>query len=169
MAGGRPLKFSSLKELDNAKDGKYQYTNIKNQLYFNCFKSEKKLVEYIAENAVLFTKQVFCDEYISHHIEHKIRAFDYFGPRSKRIDMVICAERNTYLIETKNTKSGNALRASIGQLLDYGREYSDPKKKMVLVSNCFDASTAQTIEHYKLPITYIILSATQALEYCGNA
>jgi hypothetical protein len=57
-------------------------------------------------------------------------------------------------------------RQGIGQLLDYGREFSDTKKaKLILLTTRFDLSTALTIAHYSLPIRYIYFEKARMLEY----
>lgn len=67
-----------------------------------------------------------------------------------------------------NAKNTTEIRAGIGQLLDYGREYLDPKKELILLANMYDENTAKTIEFYNLPIRYIVFSKDKSLEFYGT-
>lgn len=53
----------------------------------------------------------------------------------------------------------------IGQILDYGREFLDPKKELMIITTKFDRNTAKTIKHYRLPIRYIYIDKNRIMEY----
>ena len=133
------------------------------------FPSEKALSQFIEENI-----EDFCDHlgltYISHKADHDLRLVNRFGPRGRRPDFVIETEYETVVVELKNG-SGPQVRAGIGQLLDYGREFLDTKKEcvMVLVSSRFDSCAAKTIEAYHLPIRYVVMSHEKTAEFVGHA
>lgn len=129
------------------------------------FKSEKDLQEYIETNIELFCRDILEDPYVSHKTDEPvIQSIRQRARGTKRIDLLVQCENSLHIIELKSG-GGNNIRAGIGQLLDYGREFPYPTKKMVLLSSTFDNSTALTIEEYKLPITYITLRKAQTYIY----
>jgi hypothetical protein len=137
-----------------------------NTLKNNSFKTERDLLDYITENMSKFVEDVFNDVLVSFEREkvcHKQP--NKFGPMTRRVDLYVVCEENIYIIELKNPKYLSENRKAIGQLLDYGRDFSDPRKKMVLITALFDIDTAKTIEYYNLPISYIYFDKDKSLEY----
>jgi hypothetical protein len=135
----------------------------------NDFDLEKNLIDYIILNIDKFTKDLFNDEAILFEVDMPISKQKRLAPRGRRIDLYIIGKKNTYIIETKNPNSGTESRAGIGQILDYGREFSDSKKELVIITTKFDISTAKTISFYNLPIRYIYMSKKRFLEYVGDS
>ena len=86
----------------------------------------------------------------------------------RRVDLIIVCKKHTYVIEVKNPKTATCNRHAIGQILDYGREFPDSKKKLVIITTYFDQNTAQTIKAYNLPIKYIYINKYQSYEFVGE-
>lgn len=158
---GRPLKFESKEELSTAKNGlvEFPHTLLKD----DTFNKEKELEEYIVDNIDCFVKDILEDELVSFEVNKHIDV-QHFSPRGRRIDLVVVCTRKTYLIELKNPSSGTENRSAIGQILDYGREYLDPKKELVILTTKFDINTSRTIKHYGLPIRYIYIDRNRIME-----
>lgn len=129
------------------------------------FSNEIDLCKYIVANISNFTRDVLNDVYVDHVIEKPLKEIFRFGPRPKRIDLVIYCDTATYIIELKCPKYVSENRKAIGQILDYAREFPDPLKKMVLITTKFDIDTALTIDHYELPIQYIYFERARSFEY----
>lgn len=164
---GRPRAFKNAKEVEsfeNKNDGLYEIKYMSN-IYNHDFDKEKDLVYYIINNIDLFAKNILNDEVIFFEIDMPIEKQNRLSPRGRRIDIYIKGRNKTYIIETKNPHFGTENRAAIGQILDYGREISDPKKELIIITTKFDINTAKTIDYYKLPIRYIYLSKRRCLEY----
>ena len=135
------------------------------------FKLEKDLVDYIVLNIDLFAKDILDDEVVSFEVDKPINKQICFSQRGRRIDIFIVGKKKIYIIECKNAHSGTENRAAIGQILDYGREYTDSKKELIIITSHFDIETAKTIKHYNLPIRYIYINKKQILEFkeeCKN-
>lgn len=160
---GRPLKFQSVEELQNLKNGEVFYSGT--TFLFEDFYKEKDLVEYFIENIHILVKNYFDDEVVSFEVDKPIQQQLIRSPRGRRIDIFVQGKNKTYIIEAKNAKNTTELRSAIGQILDYGREFLDPKKELVILSNMFDINTAKTISFYNLPIRYIVLNKDRSLEY----
>lgn len=129
------------------------------------FSSEKELQRYIETNIERFCQDILEDKYVSHKADEPVVQMVRQRARgTKRIDLLVTCENSLFIIELK-AGGGNNTRAGIGQLLDYGREFTYPIKKMVLLSATFDSSTALTIEEYKLPITYMVMRKAQTYIY----
>lgn len=127
--------------------------------------SEKQMQDHIVANINEFVRDVLDDHYIDHKVEWGIDQQLRMSPRGRRVDLIIKGKLYTYYCELKSPQSLTENRFGIGQLLDYGREFSDPQKRLLLITSKFDINTALTIDHYKLPITYIYLAKHGALVY----
>jgi hypothetical protein len=160
---GRPLKFKSVEELDGQSDGFFAFCGDK--LCTNQFAKEKDVEDFISNNIELFTKDILNDELISFEIDASIRKPHGFAPRGRRVDLVVQGKKKLYIIELKNPLSGTENRAAIGQILDYGREYLDSKKELIIITTKFDTNTAKTIKYYNLPIRYIYMDKKRFLEF----
>lgn len=134
----------------------------------NDFDKEKDLVKYITDNIDKFVLIQFNDKVISYEVDKPINR-QAFWPRWRRVDIFIQWQNWIYIIECKNAKNSTEIRYSLWQLLDYWREYLDPKKELILIANMYDESTAKTISYYNLPIRYIIFSKNNSLEYVREA
>lgn len=158
------MKFQSVEELSSVNSGLVQtdnYKSLKNKSW-----AEKDLQSYIAKNAKLFTAQTLSDELISLELEKPADGKQLrLSPRGKRIDIYIVAKKHTYIVELKTPTHPAENRAALGQLLNYGRYFSDPKKRLVLLTTLFDVDTAQTIDMYELPIQYIYFDEKRSLTY----
>ena len=170
MPAGRPLKFKSVKELHSTvvKDGEVLIVDSDN-IINNQFETEKKLSDFIIENIKEFTKDILGDEMVSFCRDQSIQKRLKFGPRKRRVDLIVYGKNKTYIIELKNPKYKALNRYAIGQILDYGKEFLDSKKELVIITTFFDIDTAETISHYNLPIRYIYFQKDKSLEYLGNA
>ena len=166
MPAGKPMKFSSPEQLEGLPDWEVEITsrNFKN----NDFKKEKDLVKYITDNVDKFVLMQFNDKVVSYEVDKPVNR-QSFWPRGRRVDLFIQWENWIYIIECKNAKNSIDIRSWIGQLLDYWREYLDPKKELVLIANMYDENTAKTIIFYNLPIRYIIISKLNSIEYVWKA
>lgn len=152
---------------DIAKDIENQNIIINNtdKIKTEDFINENDLVDYIIQNIDNFAKDILQDRIINYEKEKPIKKNKRFSPRGKRIDLYIVGEKNNYIIEFKNPKYKSECRNAIGQILDYGREFSDSKKEMIIITTYYDIDTAKTIKYYNLPIRYIYLSKRNVLEY----
>ena len=130
----------------------------------NDFDKEIEMVNYIANNIDNFAKDILNDEVVSFEIDKPIDR-QRFWPRWRRVDIFIQWKQWPYIIECKNAKNSTEIRFAIWQLLDYWREYLDPKKEMLLIANMYDENTAKTIAHYWLPIRYIVFTKSKSFEY----
>ena len=129
------------------------------------FEKEINLVDYIVLNIDKFVSEFLEDELISFEVDMPINKATRLVPRGRRIDLFIKCKNKIYIIETKNPSSGTENRAAIGQILDYGREFTDSKKELIIITTKFDINTARTIKYYDLPIRYIYLSKKRILEF----
>lgn len=163
---GRPLKFKSVEELDGVSNGRVEIPGevLKNE----DFKKEKDIERFIVDNIELFVSSILDDELISFEVDKPISKLRHFSPRGRRVDLYIVAKKKTYIVELKNPSSGTENRAAIGQILDYGREFLDSEKDLVIVTTNFDIHTAKTIRFYNLPIRYIYIEKKRFLEYEEN-
>ena len=163
---GRPPKFETLEQMQEAKDGKYVFTfnNISN----SDFRYESDLSSYLINNIELLCSHLG-DEYVS--VDENLHIEEAYGlrPRSRRIDIFLRCKKKIYIIELKNPTAKAENRSGIGQLLDYGREFPYPEKELLLISTKFDINTARTIKHYMLPIRYFYFSKKHLCEYLGDA
>ena len=129
------------------------------------FESEAALSSYLEENITLFCGQLGYS-YISHAVDSPISDYTRFGPRGRRVDMLVECKEKLLIIELKNPRTGTDVRAGIGQILDYGREFPDTEKKeLFLITTRFDIHTARTIKHYSLPIRLFYMSREHSMEY----
>ena len=128
------------------------------------FKREKDLRKYIVDNIIQFTEDILDDVYISHKEEQEFSKKYHLG-LSRRVDLLIYGENNLYIVELKNPRYQSENRGAIGQLLCYGQEFLDSKKRLVLISTKFDIHTATAIQHYKLPIRYIYFDKDKCIEF----
>lgn len=129
------------------------------------FSSEAELSSYLEDNIDLFCGQLGYS-YISHSVDSPINKSTRFGPRGRRVDMLVECEEKLLVIELKNPKTGTDVRAGIGQILDYGREFPDTEKKeLLLITTRFDICAARTIKHYSLPIRFFYISKDHTMEY----
>ncbi len=167
MPAGRPPKYKTPEEMQAViDDGLIAYEGAS----INCtaFNKEKDVVTHIESHIGWFCKSVLGDTYKSHEVDQDIRKRNRMAPRGRRVDIVIECKNHTFVIEVKNPKTAIDNRHAIGQILDYGREFPDPKKRLVIITTFFDENTAQTIAHYKLPIKYIYINQSQSYEYIGK-
>jgi hypothetical protein len=132
------------------------------------FRKEIDLEEFITSDISAFCRVVLGDQYKHHTVNQDVTKRLRMAPRGRRIDIYIECENKDYIIELKNPISMTENRHAIGQLLDYGREFTDPKKEMLLITSKFDINTARTIDHYKLPIRYMLVNENHVLEYKGE-
>lgn len=174
---GRPLKYTpeelkiykNIQHLpSNENHNEVLIFNDYNKLISNEFKKEKNIEQWIVDNIDSFAKEILNDEIISFECDMAIEKQIRWSPRGRRIDLFIIGKKKKYIIELKNPKSGSENRAAIGQLLDYGREFSDSKKELIIITSKFDINTARTIKYYDLPIRYIYLDKTRFMEYLGD-
>lgn len=135
------------------------------RVIFDDFQSESDMVDYIIRNIDNFASIHLNDKIVSFEVDKDIAKQAIRCPRGRRIDIFIQGEKGVYVIECKNSKNTSSTRAGIGQLLDYGREFLDPKKELILISNTYDSNTAKTIEYYNLPIRYLIINKINTLEF----
>lgn len=159
MQVGRPLKFQSVEEIriDNSEN-----------IATSDFDKEKHLEEFLVNNIDKFVNEFLDDSIVSFEINKPINKQRKFSQRGRRVDLYIKGKLNTYIIELKNPISNTESRAAIGQILDYGREFLDPKKQLLIITTKFDINTAKTIKYYNLPIRYIYLDKNKTLEYLRN-
>lgn len=132
--------------------------------YNEDFEKEKDLVEFICINIKSFVTDILDDKLLSFEINKPIETKLELAPRSKEIDLFIKGVKNTYIIEAKRPRNSTSMRSAIGQILDYGREITDPKKKLIIISTWFDYDTMETIKHYNLPIRYMYISKENLME-----
>lgn len=162
MPAGRPMKWATVDEiLDNVEDWyiEFDYRN----LYNNSFNKEKDLEMFIVNNIESFVSDFLNDTLISFEIDAPIDR-KKFWPRWRRIDLLIKWKKSIYIIELKNPSSWTENRAAIWQILDYWREYLDPKKELIILTTKFDINTHETIKYYNLPIRYIYIDKKRILE-----
>ena len=132
------------------------------------FINENSLVDYVVLNIDKFAKDILNDEVISFEIDMPITKQIKLSPRGRRIDLFIIGKKKKYIIEFKNPHFGTENRAAIGQILDYGREFTDSEKELIIITTKYDNNTAKTIKYYNLPIRYIYFSKKQTMEYVGE-
>ena len=161
--GGRPLKFETSEQLFGNGDYVFEGKKLAHLLFVN----EKALSAYIVSNITEIFRDVFDDEVLSFAVDKEIVPSAGFGPRRRRVDLLVRCKKHLYVIELKNPKQEAENRSAIGQVLDYGREFPDPSKKLVVITTMFDENTAKTIQHYKLPIKYYFLYHGKMLEFKG--
>jgi hypothetical protein len=128
---------------------------------------EIDLLCYITNNIDLFCRDVLLDKLISFETEKEIKKKYKFGPRGQRVDLFINCERSVYIIELKNPKNISENRGAIGQILEYGMYFLDPKKELILLTTKFDIETARIIKFYDLPIRYIYFDKHKKAEFKG--
>ena len=158
---GKPKIYNNEEEIGNCCDGEIIVENLTN----DNFNKEIDLVNYIVLNIDKFVNDILNDELISFEIDMPINKQNRLAPRGRRIDLFIKGKNKTYIIETKNPSTGTENRFAIGQVLDYGREFTDPQKELIIITTKFDLNTAKTIRYYNLPIRYIYLSKKRILEF----
>ena len=130
------------------------------------FDQEKELSAYIVTYIHEFCRDVLNDRLISFEKNYHICIWgDWKFKRDKRVDLLVRGEKGLYIIELKNPRYLAENRCAIGQLLNYGREFLDSKKELVLVTTKFDIDTAKTIKYYGLPIRYIYMDREKMLEF----
>jgi len=164
-AGGRPLKFKTVQELEDVADSDIEFELNGNNLSTNEFDKESDLSDYIIENIEKFVFDFLDDELISFEVDSPIQKHRRFSPRGRRIDLFIKGKKKVYIIELKNPSSGTESRGAIGQILDYGREFLDTEKELLILTTKFDLNTAKTIKFYNLPIRYIYIDKKRIMEY----
>lgn len=157
----RPKLYANENEIDIDYDSEIIVKELEN----HNFEKEIDLVNYIVLNIDKFVNEFLDDELISFEIDMPINKNVTLAPRGRRIDLFIRCKNKIYIIETKNPKSGTENRGAIGQILDYGREFTDSKKELIIITTKFDINTARTIKYYSLPIRYIYLSKKRILEF----
>ena len=157
------MKFEELSDSMDSKEVEIENTKIQE----SCFDYEKELVEYVVDNIDVFAKQILNDEIISFEVEKLVGKKRRYG-KTKAIDLFINGAKSIYIIEFKNPKFPTENREAIGQILNYGREFSDSKKELIIITTYFDLDTAKTISYYNLPIRYIYLSKKHIIEYRGD-
>ena len=163
-AGGRPPKFATPEELQDIPNQDVKATS-DSAISNNDFDREIDLQNFIVNNIQAFCKDILEDDLISFEVEYNVTKQMYFSPRPQRVDLFIKCKRKVYIVELKNPKCLAENRYAIGQLLDYGREFLDSKKELILITTKFDFNTAKTIKHYNLPIRYIYFERLRALEF----
>lgn len=161
---GRVVKFSKVEDLQGLEDGVVHFVGA--GLQNNDFRSKKELTDFMIENIDEVTKWIFDDEVllVATKYTQQPDAPAYLS-KERRIDIVLCGEKHTYLIGLKNPVHSTDNTYALGPLLDYAREFPDPKKELVLITTKFDINAAQSIQHYGLPIRYIYMSKTQSMEF----
>jgi hypothetical protein len=131
-------------------------------------KKERGITDEIEENIVMFCADILEDEYVSHKREKRIYRAK-FGKNLRRVDLYVKCVNSDYAIEIKNPSAAAENTSAIGQILNYGRYFLDPPKKLqlVILTTFFDQDTAMTIDHYNLPIRYIYYGDGQSMEWVG--
>lgn len=129
------------------------------------FEKEKDLVQYIVNNIDSFAKDLLDDTVIAYEVDKPLSKRYGLSPSVRRVDLFIIGKKKKYIIEAKNPSSATENRGAIGQVLDYGREFPDSEKELIIITSLFDIETARTIAYYNLPIRYIYLSKGSTLEY----
>ena len=143
------------------------YKTYLKEIKTNDFKNEKELSDYTKLNIKKFTEDILEDELVSFEFEKKIVKKER-PQRHKRVDLYVIGKKGKYIIEFKNPTWNNENLNAIGQLLNYGRQFTDSKKELVLISTLFDEETARTIKYYNLPIRFIYFDKEKSLEYLGD-
>lgn len=160
-------KIMEYKELAENKNNEYAKIRIYDTYTIKTdeFKKEKDIEEFIVCNIEKFVNDILEDKLIYYEVNKPIEKQNMMCPRGRRIDLFIKGENKIYIIELKNPTSLIDNRMAIGQILDYGREFADSKKELIIITTKFDINTAKTIDYYNLPIRYIFLSKERCLEY----
>jgi hypothetical protein len=164
---GRPPKYDIPEHIKNGLDDclvQITHCRFGNKDYTN----EKELLRFIVGHIKEFVSGFLQDEIVSYEIDKPIEISRRFTRGTRRIDLLIIGKAKTYIIELKTPFYPAENRAGIGQILDYGREFLDPKKEMIIITTLFDINTAKTIEYYKLPIRYVYMDNMRFLEYYGQ-
>src|SRR3990167_1860061 len=138
------------------------------RIVFSDFKKESDLVGFVCRNINDFARIYLKDEVVSYEVDKPISAQRFLSPRGRRIDLFIEGKNGIYIIEAKNAENTTEIRYAIGQLLDYGREYNNLNKELILLSNLYDSNTIKTIKFYNLPIRYLVFNKKQGLEFYGT-
>lgn len=125
-------------------------------LFTSRFNTERDYQSYMMDNIENFCIDVLGDKIKVATKERHIKRVQNFNDRKcrKRVDIFLECERGNYIIELKNQGGTEDVKA-IGQLLDYGRELAKYKPKLLLLTTDFSIDTAETINEYNLPITYM--------------
>ena len=165
MTAGRPLKFQSVEELQDAPNGNVIY--IGEGIGSADFTSEREMQSFITGNISKFCLDVLNDKFISLKQEYDFTNSKAFGPRKKRIDLFVECQKANYLIELKNPKYMRENLSALGQLLNYGRKIIDSTKKteMVLVSSKMDRDTVLTIIQYDLPVIFVYFDRSRSMRF----
>lgn len=166
MTVGRLVKFKTAEEMQAAPNGVISYAGKK--LESTDFHREKDLQDFLVVNIEKFCREILGDELVEYKEDHPFIP-QMFGPRTRRVDLYIRGKNKVYIVELKNPKNLKECRDGIGQILDYGREFPDPEKELLLISTKFDINTARTIKHYGIPIRYFFMSKRQFCEYMGDS
>lgn len=161
MARLKPKIYNNEDDIDISYSTEIIVKDLKN----NNFNKEIDLVNYIVLNIDKFVNEFLEDDLVSFEIDMPIKKATRLTPRGRRIDLFIKGKNKIYIIEAKNPKSDIDNRFAIGQILDYGREFTDSKKELIIITTKFDINTAKTIKYYNLPIRYIYLSKKRILEF----
>lgn len=154
---------NSLPEMQKCQNGEVAYIG-KDTLSNDDFNKEKDLAEFVKNNIELFVDVLLNDKLVKYEFEKPIRQRYSLSPRVRSVDLYIECELKTYIIEFKNPKYESENRQAIGQILDYGREFNN-NSELIIITTKFDINTAQTINHYRLPIKYVYMSKNQFFEY----
>lgn len=143
------------------------YKTYEKEIRTKDFKNEKELAYYTKINIEKFVEDILEDELISFEFEKKIKKLEK-AQKHKRVDLYVVGKKGKYIIEFKNPTWNNENLNAIGQLLNYGRQFTDPKKELILISTLYDEETARTIKSYNLPIRFIYFDKEKSLEYLGE-
>ena len=162
MSEKRLFKFKGIDELEGKRDGEYCFVG--EGFGTDHFKKEKDLLDYITDNIEKFCNEILEDTLINFEADKSVSPVRGFGLRVRRCDLYVKCEGKTYIIELKNPFHKAENISAIGQILDYGREFTDPKKELIIITTLFDLNTAKTIKHYNLPIRYIYMDRERTLQ-----
>lgn len=140
---------------------------IVSELYNTDFKKERDLAKYIEANIFDFATDVLDDTLKEYKFNYSILPRLRLSPKSREVDLLVEGENFLHIVELKNPKYQSENRGGIGQILDYGREFTG-HKKLYLITTKFDINTAKTIKYYNLPINYIYMSKSLMMQYKGE-
>lgn len=145
MPGGRPLKFKSVKELQQKIDASAKP-----------FKTEKEFVDYLVLNIDKVINDFFGKQVEEVRVNTGL-SFRPFSANKPRIDILVETTEGTLIgIECKNPKQAyNETSRAVSQLLAYAvlaEEAGRPLDVLALITTSQHNIGTKIIKKYKLPI-----------------
>ena len=125
------------------------------------FMDEGTLRQLITSHIVEFTREILGDHLVDYHEEYPLGG----GQCSPRVDLFVQGKAFNHIIELKNPNDSSKNRNGVAQLLDYGRRFIEPNKKLWLVTTLHDLEVQKTIDYYGLPITYIYIGGKAIMKF----